>query len=47
MNITLFSYAGQLHFGIVSTRDMKNLEKLAQYIDEEFDIIENAVLNPE
>jgi WS/DGAT/MGAT family acyltransferase len=46
MNITLFSYAGQLHFGIVSTRDMKKLENLARYIDEEFNIIENAVFNP-
>jgi len=47
MNITLFSYAGLLHFGIVSTRDLKELDLLTRYIDEEFQIIEHAVFNPE
>jgi len=47
MNITLFSYAGLLHFGIVSTRDLQELDQLTQYIDEEFRIIEHAVFNPE
>ncbi len=46
MNITLFSYAGKLHFGIVSTHDMKNLDKLAQHIDAEFQKIEDAVFHP-
>lgn len=47
MNITLFSYAGLLHFGIVSTHDMKQLGSLASYIKQEFETIENAVFNPD
>jgi len=47
MNITLFSYAGLLHFGIVSTRDIKELDLLTQYIDAEFQLIEHAVFNPD
>ena len=46
MNITLFSYAGKLHFGIVATRDMKDLDTLAQYMEEEFHNIESAVFGP-
>jgi WS/DGAT/MGAT family acyltransferase len=43
MNITLFSYAGKLHFGIVSTRDMKRVDRLAQYVEEAFTQLEEAV----
>lgn len=43
MNITLFSYAGKLHFGIVATRDMEDLDMLAQYMEEEFQNLETAV----
>lgn len=43
MNITLFSYAGKLHFGIVATRDMDDLDTLAKYMEEEFGHLENAV----
>lgn len=43
MNITLFSYAGKLHFGIVATKDMGDLDTLAQYMEEEFQNLENAV----
>jgi hypothetical protein len=43
MNITLFSYAGKLHFGIVATQDMEDLDTLAQYMEEEFQNLESAV----
>lgn len=43
MNITLFSYAGKLHFGIVATQDMEELDTLAQYMEEEFQNLESAV----
>ena len=35
MNITLFSYDGLLQFGLVATQDMKELYKLAKYLEEE------------
>ena len=43
MNITLFSYDGQLHFGLVATRDMVDLHCLAQYFEEEISNLEEAV----
>lgn len=43
MNITLFSYAGTLHFGVVATQDMKELQKLADYIGDEFQKFEDAI----
>jgi WS/DGAT/MGAT family acyltransferase len=36
MNITLFSCGGVLNIGIVATRDLKNLDRLAELIGEEF-----------
>ncbi|MBE9549044.1 MAG: wax ester/triacylglycerol synthase family O-acyltransferase [Proteobacteria bacterium] len=45
MNITLFSYGGKLHFGIVATQDMEDLDVLAQYMEEEFQNLENAVFD--
>ncbi len=45
MNITLFSYAGSLHFGLVATRDMEELDKLAEYIKEEFHNLESATFD--
>jgi WS/DGAT/MGAT family acyltransferase len=45
MNITLFSYAGKLHFGIVATQDMEDLDTLAQYMEEEFQNLESAVFD--
>lgn len=41
MNITLFSYAGVLHFGIVATRNMENLQILADNIIAEFRNLES------
>jgi len=45
MNITLFSTGGILNFGIVATKDLPELDRLARYIKEEFEQLEEAVLN--
>jgi len=46
MNITLFSCGGILNFGIVATKDLPQLDLLAQYIREEFHSLGEVVLNP-
>ncbi len=46
LNITLYSYAGTLHFGLVATREMGNLEDLAGYIEAAFEELEEAVFEP-
>jgi len=43
MNITLFSYDGRLNFGIVATRDLEQLDLLAEYIEDEFGRLQAAV----
>jgi len=43
MNITLFSCAGVLNFGIVATRDLEDLDRLASYIREEFDLLKERM----
>ncbi|NNK31641.1 MAG: wax ester/triacylglycerol synthase family O-acyltransferase [Xanthomonadales bacterium] len=43
LNITMFSYAGVLHFGLVGTRDLENLQDLADLVVDEFEALENAV----
>jgi diacylglycerol O-acyltransferase len=43
MNITLFSCGGILNIGIVATRDLPELDLLAQYIKEEFHNLAEAV----
>lgn len=43
MNITLFSYGGILNIGIVATRDLKELDLLADFIWEEFKLLEAAI----
>jgi WS/DGAT/MGAT family acyltransferase len=43
MNITLFSCAGILNFGIVATRDLEDLDRLASYIREEFDLLKERM----
>ncbi len=43
LNITMFSYDGTLHFGLVATRDLENLQSLADRIVEEFAQLETAV----
>ena len=46
LNITLFSYAGTLHFGLNGTRQLGDLNKLADYIEQAFVDLEKAVFNP-
>ena len=36
MNITLFSCGDVLNIGIVATRDLQNLDRLAELVGEEF-----------
>jgi WS/DGAT/MGAT family acyltransferase len=43
-NITLFSCGGILNFGIVATRDLPELQLLADYIKEAFEELQEAVL---
>jgi len=47
LNITLYSYAGTLHFGLVATPQMAQLEDLSAYIEEAFTELEDAVFDPE
>jgi WS/DGAT/MGAT family acyltransferase len=47
MNITLYSYAGTLHFGLVATRAVEHLDDLARYIEEAFEELEEAVFEPQ
>jgi hypothetical protein len=44
MNITLFSVGGILNFGIVATKDLPELHLLAEYINEEFTLLKDAML---
>ncbi len=46
LNITLFSYAGTLHFGLIGTRQLGDLTRLAEYIEQAFVDLEEAVFNP-
>jgi diacylglycerol O-acyltransferase len=46
LNITLYSYAGTLHFGLVATREMGKLEDLASYIEAAIEELEEAVFEP-
>lgn len=43
MNITLFSCGGILNIGIVATKDLEDLDLLARFIREEFDLLSCAV----
>ena len=46
LNITLYSYAGTLHFGLVATKQLGDLGLLASYIESAFVDLERAVFNP-
>lgn len=46
LNITLFSYAGTLEFGLVATQELGDLERLARYMEKAFFDLEEAVFNP-
>ena len=46
LNITLYSYSGTLHFGLVATPQVTRLEDLSRYIEEAFVELEEAVFDP-
>jgi hypothetical protein len=43
LNITLFSYAGQLSFGLIATDELPELPRLGEYIQQAFTELEDAV----
>lgn len=43
LNITLFSYAGQLFFCLIATEDLPELPLLAGYVEQTFGELEDAV----
>ena len=43
LNITLFSYAGDLFFGLIATDELPNLQRLGEYVQEAFTDLENSV----
>jgi diacylglycerol O-acyltransferase / wax synthase len=43
LNITLFSYAGTLYFGLIATDALPNLGRLAAYVEQEIATLEEAV----
>ena len=46
LNITLYSYSGTLHFGLVATPEVEQLEQLAHYIEDAFVELEDAIFQP-
>jgi hypothetical protein len=45
LNITLFSYAGRLFFGLIATDRLPELDRLAKYVSEAFVELETAVFD--
>ena len=43
LNITLFSYAGDLFFGLIATDELPNLQRLGEYVQEAFTELEDSV----
>ena len=43
LNITLFSYAGNLYFGLIATDELPNLQRLGGFVLEAFTELENSV----
>jgi diacylglycerol O-acyltransferase len=43
LNITLFSYANALYFGLIATDELPNLERLGDYLAEAFTELEDSV----
>ena len=43
LNITLFSYAGQLFFGLIATDELPQLPRLGEYVVQAFTELEAAV----
>jgi diacylglycerol O-acyltransferase / wax synthase len=46
LNITLFSYAGELNFGLIATDALPNLDTIGDYILDAFTELEQAVMTP-
>ena len=44
LNITLFSYAGTLYFGLVAADGLPDLQRLGDYVKQAFDELEDCVL---
>ncbi len=44
LNITLFSYADQLFFGLIATDELPDLQRLSDYVQEAFTELESSVL---
>jgi hypothetical protein len=43
LNITLIGYLGQLHFGLISCRELvPDIDALAGYLTDELDLLEKA-----
>ena len=43
LNITLFSYADELYFGLIATDELPNLQRLGDYVQEAFTELEASV----
>jgi len=43
LNITLFSYDGYLHFGLIATKELLHLDNLGETIEEAFVELENSI----
>ena len=43
LNVTLFSYAGDLFFGLIASESLPNLPRLAHYVEEAFTELEQSV----
>ena len=43
LNITLFSYAGELYFGLIATDELPDLPRLGSYIEKAFTELEQSV----
>lgn len=46
LNITLYSYADNLHFGLIASQQLEDLEGLGTYIEQAFVDLEAAVFKP-
>ncbi len=44
LNITLFSYAGELYFGLIATDALPNLDKMGEYVLQAFAELEQSVM---
>jgi WS/DGAT/MGAT family acyltransferase len=45
LNITLFSYAGELYFGLIATDELPDLQRLGTYVQQAFTELEKSVLD--